>query len=101
MNKLECGKCAKYDPILGPNEKRTKRGWCIPRSIYPATEGPGQIFPPGVKRAEAGELAKPFIVRDKQVVESCDMAKPVDFDTYEEKKKNQAVYDDDGRRILS
>lgn len=101
MNKLECGKCKEYDPIIGPNEKRTRRGMCVPRSKYPYQEGPGQIFPPGVKRVARGELSEPFIVREKQVISQCTHAKPAAYDPYEEKKKNQAVFDNDGRRVLS
>jgi hypothetical protein len=95
-----CGECANYDPILGPGEKETKRGWCIPRSVYPAVEGPGQVFPPGVKRAKKGELAKPYIVKKYDLLPGCDLSKKTDLDPYVEKKKSQKVTDDKGRRIL-
>ena len=89
MNKLPCGECKLFDPILGPGEKKTRRGQCVPRSVYPAREGPGQVFPTGVARVPVGELAKPFIVKLDQVVAPCEYARKANFDTVEEKKKRQ------------
>jgi hypothetical protein len=89
MNDLPCGKCKKYDPILGPNERETRRGWCIPRSKYPHAEGPGQVFPDGVERVGPKELAKPYIVKRDYVHPMCEMARPTDVDLVEEKKKRQ------------
>lgn len=51
--------------------RETVWGWCTHRSVYPTQEGPGQKFPEGVRRAEAGELAKPYIVKKGQVVLHC------------------------------
>ena len=89
MNGLPCGNCKLFDPILGPGEKATRRGMCIPRSTYPTYEGPGQVFPPGVPRAPVGELAKPFIVKRDQVVGPCEYARKADFNPVDEKKKLQ------------
>jgi len=96
-----CGECANYDPILGPGEKETKRGWCIPRSKYPAVEGPGQVFPPGVARVSIGEIAKPYIVKKRDVITACELSKKTNTDPYVEKKKSQQKTDPKGRRVLS
>ncbi len=78
INKNPCGTCEHFDPVLrgrtGPGGTRpTAWGWCAKRSTYPAYQGPGQHFPAGVKRAEAGELAAPYIIRPEQVVGHCTM----------------------------
>lgn len=62
-----CKECRNYDVIvkgLAP----TRRGWCAVQSVYPAVEQKGQVFPPGVKRAAPGELAKPHIVIGSDVI---------------------------------
>ena len=70
LNNKNCGACNNFDPVLR-GTKDTSWGWCASKSEYPATEGPGQIFPLGVKRVEAGVPAKPFIVKKNQVVTNC------------------------------
>ena len=96
-----CGECMHYDPILGPGEKETKRGWCIKRSLYPAVEGPGQMFPPNVSRVTVGKLAKPYIVKKLNTITACELSRKTDLDSYVEKKKSQQVTDAKGRRVLS
>jgi len=102
-NDLPCGKCAHYDPILGPKEKETKRGWCAKKSVYPTIEGPGQVFPKGVQRqAKATDMAKPVIVRKVQVVPACPYVKPASvLNAVQQKKESQVVRDKHGRRVLS
>lgn len=70
LNNNKCDQCDHFDAVLR-GTKNTPWGWCAKRSEYPANEGPGQIFPAGVQRVEAGEPAKPFIVRRGQTVENC------------------------------
>lgn len=89
INELPCGNCKNYDPILGPGERETRRGWCIPRSKYAHKEGPGQVFPPGVERVGPKELAEPYIVKKDYVHPMCEHAKSTDLDPVEEKKKRQ------------
>lgn len=101
MNNLPCGKCLYYDPILGPGEKHIKKGWCIKKSKYPTHEGPGQVFPPSAVRVAEGQLAEPYIVKEKQVVEPCTYARPAGHNQAEEKKKAQIRTDEKGNRILS
>ena len=101
MNEVPCGKCGNYDPCLGPGEKHIGRGWCIPRSKYPAQEGPGQVFPPGVTRVAAGQLAEPFLVDEEQVIAVCETARgPIDYDPAERKREMQTFKDSDGKRVL-
>jgi hypothetical protein len=101
MNELPCGQCENYDPSLGPGEKHIGSGWCIPRSKYAAHEGPGQVFPPGVTRVAAGELAVPYIVEADQVIGPCEMARgPIDYDPAERKREMQTFKDKDGVRVL-
>lgn len=76
MNVIPCGQCKFYDQIVSTHGKKTKRGWCAQRSMYPAHEGPGQVFPDGVRRAEEGELAQPFVVKGTKVLPGCPYAKP-------------------------
>lgn len=65
-----CETCAYYDPIMrGTREGR--HGRCAEKSVYPYAEERGQVFPPGVKRAELGERARPVIVMGKETVVSC------------------------------
>ncbi len=70
MNASPCGLCMNFDPIyVGGKLKR--HGRCAVKSHYPAQEGPGQLFPPGVRRVEPGQLAKPHIVAKDEVVSAC------------------------------
>jgi len=70
-NTIPCGQCVFCDPILKGPGKITKRGWCMKRSKYPHTEGPGQVFPKGVDRVALGALAEPFIVRLTDIMAAC------------------------------
>lgn len=76
VNDKPCDSCSNFDPVLRGalrgGLRDTAWGWCASRSVYPAKEGPGQVFPDGVKRVEDPSLpAKPFIVRRGQVVPGC------------------------------
>jgi len=72
MNQLRCQDCKFYDPILPPRGKQNTHGWCSQCSVYPFKEGPGQRFPPGVKRVkEPGLPARPRIVRADELVDYC------------------------------
>jgi len=72
VNDKPCQSCAHYDRIvLGDGTKQGRHGWCAIRSIYPAKEGSGQVFPMNVKRAGPGVLASPFIVTGAETVTSC------------------------------
>lgn len=76
MNDKPCNTCANFDPIKkGDGSRLTRHGWCSVQSVYPAREAPGQTFPPGVKRVEPGELAKPMIVEAKGIVAFCTLYK--------------------------
>ncbi len=66
-----CKKCQHYDPIKKGKDKEARHGWCSIQSLYPAREQSGQVFPPGVRRAQPGELAKPVIVIGNDVVKHC------------------------------
>lgn len=66
-----CDTCKNFDPIVRGTDKTAKHGRCAPQSTYPAVQQPGQTFPPGVKRAVDGELAKPFIVVGAEVQKQC------------------------------
>lgn len=66
-----CIECNYYDPIMVRNNVPARHGRCAFKSVYPAAEEAGQTFPPGVKRAEPGELAKPVIVVGKTVEKTC------------------------------
>ena len=101
MNELTCGKCTNYDPILGPGEKHIGRGWCTKKSKYPAIEGPGQVFPPGVERVAEGALAEPYLVDKTQVIPPCMDAREAKHDQAEEKQKAQVRTDATGNRILT
>jgi hypothetical protein len=65
-----CKDCQNYDPIIR-GAKEGRHGRCAVQSVYPAAEQKGQIFPPGVARAEPGELAKPAIVVGSEIVRGC------------------------------
>jgi hypothetical protein len=100
INDKPCGGCKNYDPILGSGERPKRRGWCIPRSLYPAEEGPGQIFPAGVKRVNAGELAKPYIVKKDYVHPMCGLYKVAENDAAALKASKQvAATTKGGRRV--
>lgn len=72
MSDKPCNTCRNFDPIVkGDGKVPTRHGWCAVQSVYPAAEMPGQTFPPGVKRAEPGELAKPHIVEAKGIIPAC------------------------------
>lgn len=71
VNDKPCKDCVNYDPIN--TVKNGKRGWCAKKSVYPHKEGPGQVFPRGVARVAAGELAKPFIVKGAGIQENCEL----------------------------
>lgn len=72
LNEKPCRDCKFYDRIiLGDDSTKTNQGWCAEKSVYHASEQPGQVFPPNVKRAAPGELAKPYIVRGMTVVNNC------------------------------
>ena len=72
LNGKPCNTCENYAVIsIGDGQKKAARGWCVPKSVYPAQEQPGQVFPPGVKRAPVGELAKPHIVVGVEIVPHC------------------------------
>lgn len=100
-NELECGKCLFYDPMLGPKEKDTKKGWCVKRSKYPHQEGPGQVFPPDAERVAQGQLAKPFIVRKAQVITICPFARPSNDDPVAKKRGLQTSKSKEGQRVLT
>lgn len=100
-NTIPCGKCKFYDIILGSYEKETKRGWCMKRSKYPFTEGPGQVFPDEAERVEANQLAKPFIVLGKQVFDRCPYVEAAALNQAEQKREQRYKNDATGKRILS
>lgn len=66
-----CNTCVHYDPILRGGTKAGRHGWCALASVYPTKPSPGQEFPPGVKRAAPGELARPAIVAGAACVAHC------------------------------
>ena len=69
-----CNTCKNYDPITVRDGKDAgNHGRCAAKSVYPAVEQQGQVFPPGVKRAAPGELAKPEIVAGADTVPLCDL----------------------------
>jgi hypothetical protein len=70
MNISNCGGCEHFDPVIR-GTKPTPWGWCVKNSTYPAKEGPGQVFPPGVKRVTGAERPAPHIVRKEQIVPNC------------------------------
>ena len=65
-----CVQCQYYDPIIRA-QKTGRHGRCAIKSVYPAVEQPGQVFPPGVARVAPGELARPVIVTGRDVVPGC------------------------------
>lgn len=80
INSKPCGTCKNYD-VIKPGNKETKQpagrmGRCAVKSIYPNQEQEGQLFPLNVKRAEPGELAKPFVVYGSDVQKNCTEYRP-------------------------
>ena len=67
LNSNPCGGCVNFDRIT----PKGNHGRCAVQSIYPSHEQAGQVFPPGVKRAAPGELAKPVIVSLTQIESGC------------------------------
>jgi hypothetical protein len=75
-NENPCKTCDYFDPVIRAR-KETSWGWCAKKSVYPHKEGPGQVFPAGVKRVDnPQDLAKPKIVQRTQVVKECTFHKP-------------------------
>jgi hypothetical protein len=67
-----CKDCKYYDVVMGPGSKPTVHGRCAIKSVYPMKEGPGQVFPPGVKRMTvADKPCKPVIVVGHEVQKQC------------------------------
>ena len=76
MNNLKCSECKYYAPIKSGRSKNSFHGWCSVKSLYPFKEGPGQVFPPGVRRVESPDTpAKPEIVEGAKVVKNCTQVK--------------------------
>ena len=72
MTTEKCGDCRHYDQLTGARNKKMDYGWCASRSVYPAKEGPGQVFPDGVKRVDDPiKPAKPLIVYATTVDAGC------------------------------
>lgn len=72
MNTNACGTCKNFDQLIGPRNKAQQFGWCAARSVYPAKEGPGQVFPPNVKRmSDPSVPSKPLIVYQDTVDTGC------------------------------
>lgn len=77
MNTVKCENCKNYDVIRSGKTKTPKHGWCVPRSLYPFKEGPGQTFPANARRVESPEdAAKPEIVTGALVLASCGLVVP-------------------------
>ena len=75
MNKMKCHECRFFDLITNARVPNPSHGWCAKRSEYPAKEGPGQVFPEGVKRVEDADApAKPYIIHRNAVISQCTMA---------------------------
>lgn len=72
LNSNPCGGCVNFDRIT----PKGNHGRCAVQSIYPSHEQAGQVFPPGVKRAAPGELAKPVIVSLTQIESGCAKYRP-------------------------
>jgi hypothetical protein len=75
INSRPCKECVHYDPIIRGDKRVTRRGWCAARSEYPTLEPEGRLFPPGVRRVAAGELARPFIVVGRDIVPHCTLVR--------------------------
>lgn len=70
MSDRPCKECNNYDVIIR-GKRETAHGWCAAKSTYPTNEGPGQVFPDGVRRAAAGEMAQPVIVKGDSIETRC------------------------------
>jgi len=74
-NDKPCGECKNYDVIQLQRRNgeftATRRGWCAAKSIYPAIQPPGKIFPRGVRRAAQGAASVPYIVMGAGVEKNC------------------------------
>ena len=76
MSSIKCKECRYFDPIKSVRSKVAEYGWCAIKSTYPTYEEIGQVFPPGVKRAEdPTQPAKPVIVKGEGVVANCTQVK--------------------------
>lgn len=73
-----CNTCQNWDPIIVGKSREACHGRCAAKSTYPAVEQGSQHFPPGVRRVENGQLAKPVIVIGTETMVSCTIycAKP-------------------------
>lgn len=72
LNERPCKDCKFYDRIiLGDDSTKTRMGRCAAKSIYPALEQPGQIFPPGVKRMPLNKRGNIVPVYGSDVVANC------------------------------
>jgi len=75
MNKLKCKDCVNYDPVAHP-QRRGSHGRCIPRSVYPALEAAGQVFPSNAVRQEDPQApGKLHIVQGNTIIPHCTLAK--------------------------
>lgn len=71
LNEKPCDDCQHFDPVIR-GKKPTNWGWCAKKSVYPKKQGPGQIFPMGVKRvANGADPAQPYMVKKGKVVTNC------------------------------
>lgn len=82
---IPCGHCAHFDPVLGPAHKITEHGWCFKRSKYLAIDPPNRPAPHNAQRVAPGQLAEPFIVRARAVMETCPFAERSTVDPIETK----------------
>ena len=77
MSSIKCKDCRHYAVIKSAKNKNPQHGWCTIRSVYPAVEEIGQVFPPNVKRMEdPAQPAKPYIVKGDSVLSFCIKAQP-------------------------
>jgi hypothetical protein len=88
MNTIACKNCVHFDEqFRNLQEARSDGsravvrkslwyGWCSVKSVYPAQEQDGQIFPLDVERREVEEqkLAKPHCVDKNKVLPHCTQA---------------------------
>lgn len=72
MSNLKCKDCKYYEVIKSARNRNPEHGWCTVRSVYPAVEELGQVFPPNVARMDdPAKPAKPYIVKGNGVVSFC------------------------------
>lgn len=77
MADIKCKDCKHYAVIKSAKNRNPDYGWCNIRSVYPAIEEIGQVFPPNVKRMEdPAQPAKPYIVKGNSVVSFCTQGAP-------------------------